>query len=316
MSDPRIDPERLAALADGRLAPREREALLNELAASEEDVEALADLSAVLAELERDERQPVAGSGAPPADVVPFRPAAPTAVPPAQRRRTPWAALAAAAVLVIAVGIGVQRRAGGPPFDAPADLVAQLDPPAAGDAAIAPLIWNGARGTMPLADAARAHRVGARVFTLELAVARGDTSAGTLAAQVAAQLRDVPGGAPAAAAYARLVDGSATADARRAALDAGWQASAELLGAEPLRRGAWLAGAREAAAARDVAYFRTRAAQRVLDGLREARDLSPTDARTVDALRRVAGGAAPDWDSLGRGVTALLETLGGSAVSP
>jgi hypothetical protein len=51
MSD-RVDAERLAAFLDGRLDVREREALLAELAASDDTRDALADVAAVLRDLE------------------------------------------------------------------------------------------------------------------------------------------------------------------------------------------------------------------------------------------------------------------------
>src|SRR5688572_3407035 len=53
MREPSIDPERLAALLDGRLSDDEREALLADLARSEDAMEALGDAAAVLRELEQ-----------------------------------------------------------------------------------------------------------------------------------------------------------------------------------------------------------------------------------------------------------------------
>ena len=52
MSDSRIDAERIAAFLDGRLSERDRDAMLAELAASDEARETLGDVAAVLRDLE------------------------------------------------------------------------------------------------------------------------------------------------------------------------------------------------------------------------------------------------------------------------
>src|SRR5215208_5211320 len=52
VKEPTIDPERLAALLDGRLDERARSEILAQLAASEADLEVMADAAAVMREME------------------------------------------------------------------------------------------------------------------------------------------------------------------------------------------------------------------------------------------------------------------------
>jgi hypothetical protein len=164
---PPPDPERLAALLDGRLASAERDRLLTELAASDEGLEVLGDAAMVFAQLEREGAMALAPAdgrvgdatahvgqesvrssvGAPPADRAPSLRVVQGAAP--KRRGVPLAVglatgLAAAAVLMMVVsprGGPLSRRgptgpaAGAPAASAaggaltPALLVARLTAP-------------------------------------------------------------------------------------------------------------------------------------------------------------------------------------------
>ncbi|HYR07984.1 MAG TPA: hypothetical protein VEQ60_09455, partial [Longimicrobium sp.] len=178
VNEPRMDPERLGALMEGTVHPRERSALLRGLAASPEELAAYADALAVTDELEAENRaaadtgDPADLTDAADAGVIPLRP----------RRAGGWAprarlALAAsvAAVSIGAAAWGLSRR--GDDADDPGRYAALLARPGV------PAAWNGEPWTAArtpdevLDPHARAVRIGARITALEAAAAAGDSAA-------------------------------------------------------------------------------------------------------------------------------------------
>lgn len=347
MTDSTPDARRMAALLDGRLDADARQQLLGELAASDEALDAYADAAAVLAELERAggvapaAGPSAAGRGLPdvPAQELSGR-TVPTPVVSIEAararrpvRRTPrWMALAAGIAVTVAVPALWWRThpaadPAGPPLATPADAivgapapngppsyVALLAPEARG--AGLPPAWDGTpwrttRGAGdPLTPEARAVRVGARLTDLELAAAARDTaSVRAVAAEVAALLDEVPGGAGAAAGYRALgtsaaADGAALARTRRDA--------ALVAGEEFVALGMWIEAARVAAARRDAGFFRTAESRAALGRARGSvagRALAPDVMPRLE--RALDGGGDPAWADTQRGLSALLTALGG-----
>ena len=306
MSEPTIDPERLAALLDGRLDERQRADLLAQLASSDVALEIFADVAAV-------GREPAtAPSAERSSDLLHVRPHAPAL----HGRRVRWLALVAiAAGLVTAPVLWTRLRA---PAGDPAAYAGLLHDRDAG----LPTAWDGrpwsttrAAGD-PLTAEARAARIGARLVDFTLAVQTRDTRAGELASEIAGLLDEVPAGGVAAAVYrelsARL---DATPEARLHSLLAqGREAVTALPAAEIMALGAWAESARIAAARRDVAFFGTRESRAALDRAATHPHV-PTPARGVavrlrSALRDGGRGGAPDWPTLTAGLTDLLGALG------
>lgn len=290
MTDPRLDPNELAALMEGRLGERERAALLARLADDDEAREVLAEAAVLAGEMEAP-GSGGAGSGTP---VIPLRPGTPA-------RRWPW--LAAAAV-VAGLALGVLLWSGGGAGDAVGRPLAMLE----ADAGPLPAGWDEApwpatrSAVGPLTEEARAGRLGARLVQLELAVAAGDPALSPLAAEIAALLEPVPAAGPVADRYRRIGgEGGASAgdlrDARRSV--------AELVERDALELGAWTAAARVAAYRGDAEFFRDRG---VLERAAASDALSP---RVREQVERVRGAVEGRWGQLAEELARLMGVLGG-----
>lgn len=287
-----MDPERLAALLDGRLPPAERATALDRLAASDEDLGVAADAAAVLRELEEED----ARSG-----VIPLRPRA---------ARTagvrPWMAVAAAIAAMALVPLGVWlARPGAPP--APVAVVAMLESPSSGLPEgwdVRP--WSVTRGE----GGAGAGRLGAFLADLELAARTNDPAVALLAARVAVLLDDVPGGGTTADLYRGI---SARAGAPYAelapSLRSGEEAVSGLVDRELLAIGAWAEAARFAAMRRDAEFFRDRGSRRMMEvaGARFAEDARVFSA--LEGMRAGLEGGAPDWGGVQAGAEGVLAGL-------
>jgi len=333
VNEPRLDPERLAALLDGTLDPQAREALLAALGDADEARETLADAAALLADMEAAGEIPddlalpphvrpavVLAAAAPPEAgvVAPATPPPEAIVAPIDVRPLPvrrprtrrWTGLLAAAAVVGAVGLGLYQRSAGAAFDDPGAIVALLPAAAAGG----PAPWSVTRGAgAEVAARTAAIRFGARAVDLALAVRGRDTVAvQSLAGETAALLDGVTGAVTIAQLYRQAADHPAAPPATLApTLHDAFTAGMELLGEADVRAGAWLGGARAAAAVRDADFFRQRASRRQVDALAARSDLDAETRGAADRLRAVSdGGAAPDWDAVTRDVGALLAALG------
>lgn len=281
------DPEKLAALLDARLSSSEREALLVRLATSAEERELLADTAFAMGEAAR-EGSPELGA----------------ATARARRRwwRHPgWLALAAGVAGIAAVSL-IRSSTTADNAD-PVAIIARLSTPERG----LPPGWEGqpwptTRSAVDsIAPRALAVRAGARMVDLALALRSNDVRA----VEIATDLRN----------FARLGTASAVAvsqyDSLLAALTPAFDGSrltplseraarslSGVLGEEDVTLGAWLEGARLAAARNDAAYFR------------EAPPMTGLDAEertAVDRIRALATSDPATWSDVG-GVAA--EVLG------
>jgi hypothetical protein len=311
VSEPPIDPERLGALLEGGVTPRERAALLRRLAASPEELEAYADALAVIGELEAGER-PAPAAEADAAD-------AGTRVLSLEARRRRWwgprarlalaASLAAAAIGAAAWGVGRGRDEGADPGRYAA-LLAHPGLPAGWEAEP----WTAARTPgETLGPHARAVRIGARITALEAAAATGDSAAArAAAADVARLLAPLPAGAPAAALYdelARRADEPAAAG--EGERERGRRTAARLAGEGGVALGAWAEAARLAAARRDADFFRARATRRALERALGDPALPPPARAGTERIRAALPSPAPDWGLLGREAARILASAGG-----
>jgi hypothetical protein len=299
---PAIDPERLAALIDGRLGPHEREALLAQIAASsDEDVEIFSDALAATRELEggvegREEQSVAAARSR-----------------RAVRWRRPASLLAIAAAVVAVVVLPGRLRTRDSARDPGrfARVLAQTNRGLPANWDTQP--WGATRGgSDALTPAARALRVGARMTELELAARARDPRTPALATSVVVLLEGIPGAAAAATEYRALASadsGSSPEQLTRLAERARVTA-APFADQDYLEFGAWLEAARLAAAGRHTAFFTSSATTDALARARELRDLSPSARAAVGSLSGVGTSRkAPDWDALGRTLTSLLGAL-------
>lgn len=318
MTDPTLDPERLAALLDGRLSPAERDEVVRRLGTSAEALEIHADAAAVLRELENEGMRPPTALPVAAADARPS--AGETKAWRWTRSSSIRLALAAGLVFVAIVPL-VMRTTG---TTGPTDTVrtTRAMPAESGTPAVAALSsangglpsgWNGqpwssVRGSeAPITPAARAVRLGALFTDLELAI-RARDSAGTaaLAGAAAVLLADLPATGPAASAFrgiaARAADGVADGLTRLAVADA---ATTPLLDSAALAQGRWLEAARVAAARGDAAFFRNAASVRMAEATLSADDR----AMVARAVASSPPGAAP-WSDIENRLSTSLARLG------
>ena len=232
---PHIDPERLAALLDGRLTTAEAALVRAQLAKADDDtIAAYADAVALIA--------PDGSS----AEVIPISSA-----------RTPrrWIApsLAAAAVLVVA-GLLVRRPASIGSHNAegyqPAAFAEALTP-----SAVAPDDpgWSATRGgDLGVSERGRSVRIGALLTDLEIAAARGAKTTSQSAA-ISALLEDLTGGSLAASSLRQLDSVGTTASTAIRRREAGRQAYGMIDG-RYADIGAWLEASRVAAGLKDSTF--------------------------------------------------------------
>lgn len=315
------DPERLAALLDGRLSGAERDELLARLADQDEDLALFAEAAAIQRELEAEDGvgadTPVHASAADaePADAEPG--VIPLRRPEAARRGVDrrWLAVAAVVAGIALVPLAWRASQGGGVRE-PAQAVAMLGNSSAG----LPVGWNDNRpwsntrgGADGLSDEARAARVGAWIVNLELAVRTRDAEATRqLVATIAAALTEAnASGTYAASQFQALADraGADPAELLPALHDAS-DAAADAVDEDRFALGAWAEAARFAAAGRDVAFFRDARTGRTLS---EAEELVGDDEQAgpaLAAIRAALGAESTQWPELETGTNNLLGALG------
>ena len=281
MSAP-IDPERIAALIDGRLEPVAREQLMRELDASPEGREILADAVHLVRETGQSTK----------ADMV-------------SRPRTSWQRKThlaiAAGIAIAAIGV-VARLRGGPSLESPGEVASSLRPTSASTALdVWPLMRGGAAAMSTPARVAI--RVGALALDLETRAA-GDPSAMRITANIAALLESIPVGTAAARQF-RELDASASADRHAEAIR-----GAELVaGSSPVRVGALLEGIRLASESKDSIFFAALSAGRLRAMGTFARESGiPTDQ--VSAFEAAIQQRPMDWAGVRDGATRLMSALG------
>ena len=242
-----IDPERLAALLDGRLNDTEATAVRAQLASADEDtLAAYADAVAVFAEMN-------------PSPVV--------SIESARRRRWFIPAMAAAAAAAAIAGVALRPSAYEPAMYASAV-------PLLSHSSAEPM-WSVTRGGVDgVSDRARSIRIGALLTDLQVDAIHGDP-AKTHASALATLIEGRLGNGARAAALREFVNSSSTTLTADQAKSLGQQA----VGATDrslMRVGAYLEAARIASASGDVGFF-DRSSMTVLSSL-------GADAQRVSSL--------------------------------
>jgi hypothetical protein len=297
VSEPELDPERLAALLDGRVDDKERAELVARLAASPEARAVLADAAAVV-------------------DVLPQNTVGTTLPSKGEGergrlfRRT-WLALAASVIVVVGATT-VYRTTRGRSLD-PGDYIALLANQSSG---LPPSLdirpWGATRSsTQPVTEPGRAYRLGARLTDLSLMVPRRDTLLVPLSLEAAALLVDVPVAGDAVHAFRQLAAATAEPNAPLEPLFREARSELTTLGnvdQDRVRYGAWLEAARVAGARQDTAFFRKRESRQVLTDLARKEG----DSVELQPLIKVAQSSIEnrDWSILAPSLSKLLALLG------
>lgn len=299
-NDSRIDPERLAALLDGKLTAGEREEILAQLAASPDDLEVLADVDAAMAS------QPEPGTST----ASPEKPIS-RGTPAWRRPPREWLAIAAviAGLSVLPTVVSRYRAR-----DDPSEFVRFLTSenrtfPRGWD--FAP--WGATRSPGDVASLnALAWRVGARVADLQVAVVGQDTSVAPLAEQVASLLSEVPAAGAAIDGYRQVAaNARGPRDRLTTSVRNARRSLRGVLDDELVVLGAWSEVARLAAAHRDAGFFASSAGTRLLDDLAQRSDVPPTVASAGARARAdIANPPRLDWDALSQHLSELLAAAG------
>jgi hypothetical protein len=314
VSEPTIDPERLAALLDGRLTEAQRAELLAQLAGSEPDLEILA--TAIAAARDAEAHDAATSSSGAPAANAPVAGAAHREASIAPRRtgswREPavrWAALAAGIAIIVLIPF-VRSRLARPATGDSARYVALL-----GAGATLPTGWDGhpwstTRGaTDALTADSRDARIGARLVDLGLAVQSRDTTAASIASDIATLLEPLPASGPLTSLYHQLASRirDSTADWAPLALQAR-SATQPLIASAAGDAGAWLEAARIAAARHDASFFTASESRAALVRLAELPTLTDSDREAMVSLRsKVTSATQPDWAGVGGQISQLLD---------
>ena len=295
MTNP-IDPERMAALLDGRLNADERSRLLERVSESNDSIELLADATAIVYALDTTageiSREPARGW--------------------THWRRPAWR-VAAGVVLAAGVSVPLWIRLHDADFvdgsNALALLSVSIDrtTPRAGEPGRA---LRGQSETVTVNG--RAVRVGAQTIDLEIALRTGDTGAASATRnRIAALVADVPASAPLLTALQRAQAGTSRSDSPLPILavrnDLG-----SLLGRDWVATGAFIQAARVAAVLEDRSFFRNSTSRSLMERIADSPALDST-ARQA-AVRALASGwgrgtSTVDWLALRRELGVLLDYL-------
>jgi hypothetical protein len=277
-----IDPERLAALIDGRLDPAQAAAVRAQLAGADDDaVAAFADAIAISG-----------GS----AEAIPIG-------RPKVRRRWFLAVSAAVAAVLIAVLTRTywQREAARGQFAA--SVYAAAVP---SSAALPPApVWGSSRGSAAAqTDVGRWVRLGALVTDLEVALARHDTTSQRIADAFAANIEDLPG-VGSLPSDIRTFAG-ATADSSR--LEEAVARAAALGDSAFVIAGAWLEAARLASASSDSGFFSLHPADAALASIQK-RSAEPTQSAAIGRVLQTVGTRPWNFAALTDTITAALTAI-------
>ena len=265
-----IDPERLAALIDGRLDPKARADVLEELDASPEAIEVFADAATVQCEMESSGKRKAA-----------------------RWRRGPvfWAALAAALAFAVVTPL-VWRGSRARPVD-PLELAMRLKGRVGSGFVLREGPWDVTRGggAGAVTPTGVAVRVGARLVDLAVLAQAGDSAAAaSVALEIGALLRGAPVAGVGEMAFGNIAT-TRTAKGQLTQLPGAARAAEAAVDAEALRAGAWLEAAYLAAASGDEAFFGqpgAEAAIRELSSLTAQNGMASAAISTLRAeLRRV-----------------------------
>jgi hypothetical protein len=287
----RLSAERIAALIDARVSDEERDAIMQQLGESDEDLDVMLDAAAAVADM----NQSSVPADRSDEDVIPLSSVA--------KRSTRWravtfvgisAALAATALVMVRSSRARNAEAVGTPGEMVAALTDQSALPA--DWNYNP--WNAQRGDPSIRDSALYVRIGVRAVDVELAARAGDTAISRLASDMDVLLERVPGGSAASVFYRRVAEDPNGAEL----LPQARRALQTLSMADLIALGAWLETARIAASRHDEKWFNLAVSQRMLRRISEIGDSSPAEkAATGEILRDRS-----TWDSVATSVGVLL----------
>lgn len=290
MSDTRrIDPERLAALIDGRLDAADAAIVRQQLASADVDVlAAFADAVSITG---------VPAVASPSRGLAAARPARSTA------RAARWIAGGVGIAAVLAAVLVWRPRSAGDAY-LPAELVGAMSPAvrSAGGPA-----WSATRGSADgLPARGRATRIGALLIDLEVDVARGD-SIRDHAYEAAALLDGAVGGTLVANELRALADSGARAS--RGRLTVIGRRALEVVDAPSATAGAYVEATRLAAASGDTSFLNRPRPEAVAVVERDSATSGVARAgfAALDSLRRMR---PRDLAALGAAAAALLRALG------
>ena len=280
-----LDPERLAALLDGRLSKADRAAVLDQLATTDEHtLAAFADASAVMEEMRT-----------------------PGVVPISRRRELglrPMMIFAAAAAIVVMI---VPLARNGQSRVNPTRFALAAGRPYA---PVTATVWSEQRGgSATVAPVGTSARIGARISDLILFADRNRGIAAQYAGDIATMVSNLPlsgdGQARFAALQASLADNKSvsTSDIRDAAA-----AIANSADMRVVDLGAWLEAARNAAVARDGQFFASKESKAVLATDVDAK-LSSAAATALQAVRDMTHKPSSDWAELSKRLDTAMIAL-------
>jgi hypothetical protein len=310
VKEPRHDDERLAALLAGRLEGQERDELLAYLSTADEDLEVFAHSAAILREMDEEDAPGNETGG----KVLPPRREA--RVPSMSRstrgwRKAPrWVVLPALAGLLVLGWLAWPGR--GTPEVSPQRLAMSL-----GDAgrrlpfdASRPsegIPGDPTRGEGPSERTPEsAAQAGAFLVRLALAVqARDSAATATLALQTERRF-DRQGSSALRQIRARA--GAPPAELQPL-LERATHRLEDLLGADPLRLGAWTEAARWAALQHDALYFHSEDSASMLRLAERLADGDPRAGEAVSAVRRALRADRLDWIALEQNLIAMLDAI-------
>ncbi|HEX6038261.1 hypothetical protein [Longimicrobium sp.] len=322
-----VDPERLAALLDGRLDEAERDDLLARLADDDDDLALFAEAAGIQRALEEEDATVIAAASVPPhtaplglapapipvADVAHDEPlSGPGVIPirrPARRVDRRLALLAAVLAGVTLLPLGWRALRPGA-ISAPSQAVAMLESRDASSVAGWTPAWGSTRGGGdPLVERSTSARVGALAVVLELAIRAGDVEQRQyMVSTIQKTLENTL--APAGNAFEPLEDGTRTdRDQLLSDLEYATQTATGFLEADYVALGGWAEAARFAAARRDAAFFRSARTARTLD---RASSFLGDDEQAKAAVERIRAARETDplgWPALTQAVDDLVDAI-------
>ncbi|HET9425593.1 MAG TPA: hypothetical protein VFO55_09490 [Gemmatimonadaceae bacterium] len=271
----KVDPESIARVLDGRATAGERARVLAQADDSPELLALLADSAAAMNEAES------ATAGV-------------VAIDSRRGRRVPrsaWMAIAAVLVIGVAIpavwsgrdnlGVPPANIEGSPGLLAAARSGAQL---------------SGTRGAASAARAEQSVRLGARVTDYSVLANSRDTAALSVAIEIAAVLRSIPGGGAAASEFDRLSSG-----ARPEPLGVRTLAAVEqVTDARLFRMAGWLELIRVAVADRSTGLLALPEMQSALERMARDRSVTAETRLAVEQIGRAIESSPPDWAVLDR----------------
>ena len=289
---PDVDAERLAALIEGRLPPDEREWVL-----------AAIDKSPALRDAYSDALAALGAMTPPPVREIPRRNLF-ASLTPLQKLE-----VAAAAVVLLAISPFLIRQL--VPVGVP-DTGAAIASLSISDSAAASVlgqpVWGVTRGDGEgtLSPRARGIRAGAAIASYELRQRTGDSLSAAAALEVATLLESIPGGAIAANAWRAMGNASS---ATNSSMTEARHLAEQVAGAERVRLGAWLQGARFASAASDSVFFSDKTARSIVKAAITL-DERPETEHAARQFEQIVSTRPRDWTATSTAVEELLRLLG------